>query len=97
MFIPIKAVSVLIAFAAVGFTSPTPELAPRAGITVSISSTSNFCMVVPNTPHTNIGVSEHPGGMTSYCSPGKIPSNFWTRPTFKRGTGVHGKAYVQRK
>jgi hypothetical protein len=26
-------------------------------------------MIMPRTPHTNIGDSEHPGGMKTYCSP----------------------------
>jgi hypothetical protein len=44
--------------------------------TVQITSGSDNCIVVPRTPHTDVGDSEHPGGMqvslSSYpltCSP----------------------------
>jgi hypothetical protein len=33
-------------------------------ITISIIG-----LIVPRDPHTNIGDSEHPGGMKTYCSP----------------------------
>ncbi|KAG8861679.1 hypothetical protein FRB96_002636 [Tulasnella sp. 330] len=70
------------------------------GNTVRINSSSDFCMIVPKNPHTNIGDSERPGGETSYCSKpgagqGKMPANFWTKVAYKKTTGVHGKPYVQ--
>ncbi|KAG9009468.1 hypothetical protein FRB93_005404 [Tulasnella sp. JGI-2019a] len=105
MFIPTKVMSVFLAFATVGFTSPTPgpELAvPSApDNTIKINSVTDFCMIVPREAHTNIGDSEHPGGMQSYCShptdasQGQMPNNFWIEPAMKIGEGVNGKTYVQ--
>lgn len=47
--------------------------------------------------HTDVGDSEHPGGMASYCSPGDIPSGFWTNVDFVTGTGANGGRYAQRE
>ena len=55
--------------------------------------------------HTNIGDSEHPGGMKTYCSPagryssqqGQLPVGFWTNVAFKSGTSSSGGRYAQRK
>jgi hypothetical protein len=51
-------------------------------------------------PHTNIGDSEHPGGMKSYCTAsahtssaqGTLPGNFWQsgKVALKSGTS-HGR------
>lgn len=54
-------------------------------------------------PHTNIGDSEYPGGMTTYCtaaaksnSQGEISSEFWVNVNYAEGYGVNGGRYVQR-
>jgi len=85
-----------------GIASPTEALAPRSAPsnTVRIRSASDYCMIVPKTPHTRIGDSEHPGGTTSYCSKpgsgqGHMPPNFWTHVHYKTGKGKRGKSYVQ--
>ncbi|KAG8921141.1 hypothetical protein FRC01_000394, partial [Tulasnella sp. 417] len=50
---------------------------------VQITSTTDYCMIVPKNKKTNIGDSEQPGGMTTYCSKptdpsqGTFASNFW--------------------
>ncbi|KAH8810508.1 hypothetical protein DL96DRAFT_1561737 [Flagelloscypha sp. PMI_526] len=73
---------------------------------VSITSTSNFCMIMPRTPHTNIGDSEHPGGMQTYCSrsgrfdpstQGELPDNFWKtgQVALKVGKGKNGGRIAQ--
>jgi len=51
-----------------------------------------------STPHTNIGDSEHPGGMKTSCSPagqyssqqGQLPPGFWRNVAFKTGKGKNG-------
>lgn len=62
-------------------------------------------MIMPRDPHTNIGDSEHPGGMKTYCSPagrydkplqGQLPADFWKNVEFKSGTSSHGARYAQR-
>ncbi|PFH49459.1 hypothetical protein AMATHDRAFT_63159 [Amanita thiersii Skay4041] len=70
---------------------------------VKITSATNHCLIVPKDAHTNIGDSEHPGGMTTYCtsqgrsSPeqGLLPDNFWSQVAYTTGTGVKGGKYVQ--
>ncbi|KAG9044680.1 hypothetical protein FS837_007727 [Tulasnella sp. UAMH 9824] len=68
---------------------------------VKITSTTDYCMIVPKNKHTNIGDSEHPGGMTTYCSKptdssqGKFASNFWSKVTLKQAKGKNGKDYIQ--
>ncbi|CAA7263268.1 unnamed protein product [Cyclocybe aegerita] len=64
--------------------------------TVLVNSADDYCLIVPKDPNTNIGDSEHPGGMTSYCSPsahsspdqGLLPSDFWKNVLFISGTGA---------
>ncbi|KZP28922.1 hypothetical protein FIBSPDRAFT_728527 [Athelia psychrophila] len=71
--------------------------------TVSITSATNFCMIMPRDPHTNIGDSEHTGGMKTYCSAagrtsstqGKFPDNFWSNVAYKTGKGKTGGKYAQ--
>ena len=54
-------------------------------------------------PHTNIGDSEHPGGMKTYCTPagrydsrqGQLPGDFWSNVEFKSGKGVNGGRYAK--
>jgi hypothetical protein len=53
--------------------SPSPvagaALEARAATdnTVYINSVTDHCMVLPRSKRTNIGDSEHPGGMRSFC------------------------------
>ncbi|KAJ3503041.1 hypothetical protein NLJ89_g8612 [Agrocybe chaxingu] len=64
--------------------------------TVVVNSADDYCLIVPKDPNTNIGDSEHPGGMTSYCSPsahsspdqGVLASDFWKNVQFTSGIGV---------
>lgn len=67
---------------------------------------TTFCsMIMPRTPHKNIGDSEHPGGMQSYCSSsahtsdsqGLLPDNFWRNVEFKAGNGSNGGKWAQRE
>ena len=61
-------------------------------------------MIVPKNKHTNVGDSEHPGGMKTFCSPsgrydksqGPLPADFWTNVKFKSGNGRNGGRYAQR-
>ena len=61
-------------------------------------------MIMPREPHTNVGDSEHPGGMKTYCSPagrydsqqGQLPADFWSNVEFKTGNGKNGGRYAQR-
>ncbi|KAH8810504.1 hypothetical protein DL96DRAFT_1627373 [Flagelloscypha sp. PMI_526] len=72
---------------------------------VYVTDASNFCMIMPRTPHTNVGDSEHPGGMQTYCSPsghfdasqGTLPGDFWKdgQVEFKVGNGKNGGRTVQ--
>ncbi|KAH8832181.1 hypothetical protein DL96DRAFT_1459642 [Flagelloscypha sp. PMI_526] len=73
---------------------------------VQITDASNFCMIMPREPHTNVGDSEHPGGMQTYCSPagrsdpsaqGELPGDFWKagEVEFKTGKGRNGGKTVQ--
>jgi hypothetical protein len=81
-------------------------LKPRAAAdnTVAITDATHYCMIVPRLPHTNVGDSEHPGGMTTYCSPegvydpsqGQFSADFWKNVEFKSGNGTKGGRYVQR-
>ncbi|KAG8903600.1 hypothetical protein FRB99_002951 [Tulasnella sp. 403] len=87
----------LIAVTAVAF--PMRRQAPNN--IVKITSATDYCMIMPSTPHTNIGDSEHPGGMQAFCSnptdptQGTLPPNFWSNVAFVTGTGASGKAYAQ--
>ncbi|KAG8949767.1 hypothetical protein FRC04_008307 [Tulasnella sp. 424] len=78
---------------------PTPRAA--ADNIVAINSESDYCMVFPNTPNTNIGDSEFPGGTQTFCtnptdpSQGTIPPGFFTNVAYVEGTGVSGQPYVQ--
>ncbi|KAJ7485915.1 hypothetical protein FB451DRAFT_1169136 [Mycena latifolia] len=70
---------------------------------VSITDEKKFCMIMPRSAHTNIGDSERPGGMKTYCSSegryssekGLLPDNFWSDVTFRTGTGKNGGKYAQ--
>ncbi|KAF7419260.1 hypothetical protein PC9H_001847 [Pleurotus ostreatus] len=77
--------------------------APSPDNTVYVTDANKFCMIVPREPHTNIGDSERPGGMKTYCSPagrydasqGTLPGNFWRNVEFKTGRGPNGGRYAQ--
>ncbi|CAE7200248.1 unnamed protein product [Rhizoctonia solani] len=71
--------------------------------TVYVTDANKYCIIVPRDAHTNIGDSEHPGGMKTYCSAngrydnsqGKLPDNFWSNIAFKSGTSSRGARYAQ--
>ncbi|KAG9006754.1 hypothetical protein FRB90_009764 [Tulasnella sp. 427] len=69
---------------------------------VYIADAQTFCMIMPRTAHTDIGVSETPGGMMTYCTKpysdkqGTIPQDFFRNVSFVQATGKSGKPYVQR-
>lgn len=69
---------------------------------MKVESESDYCMIMPRTPHTDIGDSEHPGGMQAYCSAsagerdaGSLPDNFWSKVDFQVGKGPNGGKYAQ--
>jgi len=70
---------------------------------VYVTDANTFCMIVPRDPHTDIGNSEHPGGMITYCSPngrysplqGELPQDFWRQVAFVSGGGIHGARFAQ--
>ncbi|KAJ7196957.1 hypothetical protein GGX14DRAFT_671385 [Mycena pura] len=70
---------------------------------VYVTDANKFCMIMPRDQHTNIGDSEQPGRMKTYCSPaghysslqGTLPANFWSNVAFKTGTGKNGQRYAQ--
>ncbi|KAG8899200.1 hypothetical protein FRB99_006874 [Tulasnella sp. 403] len=102
---PIRVAVIVFAIVANGvFATPVPEndLQPRVSPTnlVRINSSKDYCLIVPKNKHTNIGDSEHPGGMKTYCSKpsqgqGKLASNFWKNVSYKTGKGKKGKKWVQ--
>jgi len=70
---------------------------------VYITDSITFCMIMPRYAHTNIGDSEYPGGMKTYCSPagvysseqGQLPAQFWSNVAFTTGNGPSGRRYAQ--
>ncbi|KAF9266391.1 hypothetical protein L218DRAFT_921913 [Marasmius fiardii PR-910] len=70
---------------------------------VKLDSAENYCMIMPRDPYTNIGDSERPGGMVTYCSKaakyddsqGDIPDGFWTKSEFLIGSNKSGKRFAQ--
>ncbi|KAG9088362.1 hypothetical protein FS749_002224 [Ceratobasidium sp. UAMH 11750] len=98
---------VLTVLAACALGAPNGPLATRADPApdniVYVTDANKFCMIMPRNPHTNIGDSETPGGMKTYCSPnglynnaqGKLPANFWSNVEFKSGTSKRGARYAQ--
>jgi len=101
----VRALALLLSITALSVVANPVGLQSRAAPdnTVLVSSASNYCMIMPRDPHTNIGDSEHPGGMQSYCSAsartsstqGLLPANFWSNKAFKTGNGKTGKRYAQ--
>ncbi|KAJ6546353.1 hypothetical protein B0H10DRAFT_1326932 [Mycena sp. CBHHK59/15] len=89
------------------FSSPfgldTLQTRASADNVVFITDTQKFCMIMPRSPHTNIGDSERPGGTRTHCSrdahydaeQGDIPATFWSNVAFKKGTGQNGQRYIQ--
>lgn len=79
----------------------SPAVAPDN--TVVVDSAQKYCMIMPRDPHTDIGDSEHPGGMQSFCSAsakadsaqGLLPDNFWSNVEYKTGMGSSGGKWVQ--
>ncbi|KAG9119770.1 hypothetical protein FRC07_005039 [Ceratobasidium sp. 392] len=94
--------SVLLALSAASLAFATPlESRAEPAYTVKINGANDFCMIMPRKSGTTIGDSESSRGqMQSFCSnpssgQGKLPSNFWSKVTYKTGTGKNGKKYKQ--
>lgn len=102
--------TVLLALSAIPFAAASPGglgklLKARQAMdnTVHVTDANSFCMIMPRNPHTNIGDSEHAGGMKTYCSPagrsspqqGQLPPAFWRNVDFKSGKGKNGGRYKQ--
>ncbi|KAG9091170.1 hypothetical protein FRC07_011900, partial [Ceratobasidium sp. 392] len=76
---------------------------PAPDNVVYVTDAKKFCMIMPRYPKTNIGASEYPGGMKTYCSPdgrydykqGKFPTKFWSNVEFKSGKSKRGARYAQ--
>lgn len=100
----------LVALSVLPFTLSAPgtigsllEARQAADNIVYVTDANTFCMIMPRTAHTNIGDSEHPGGMQTYCSPagkyasqqGQLPANFWRNVAFTSGKGKNGGRYAQ--
>ena len=70
------------------------SLAAAPDNTVAIRSEADYCLVIPRQDHTNVGDSEHPGGMTVGCtnppddSVYRLPSNFWSSVTLVDAKGA---------
>jgi len=70
---------------------------------VMINASDSYCMIMPRNPHTNIGDSETPGGMQTFCSQaartsgqqGLLPSNFWSNVELQIGISSSGARFVQ--
>ncbi|TFK73258.1 hypothetical protein BDN72DRAFT_834915 [Pluteus cervinus] len=97
-------VTVLLLVASCVVASPTLLEARQAvDNIVYVTDDQNYCMIMPRDPHTNIGDSEHPGGMKTYCSPsgryssdqGQLPIDFWSSVSFKTGSGKNGGRFAQ--
>ncbi|KAJ3542375.1 hypothetical protein NMY22_g3530 [Coprinellus aureogranulatus] len=96
-------VSALVALSRAAPPSEHLEARQSADNIVYVTNKDAFCMIMPRDPHTNIGDSEHPGGMKTYCSPagkydssqGTLPANFWSNVEFKTGTSPRGARYAQ--
>ncbi|KAG8732081.1 hypothetical protein FRC12_019449, partial [Ceratobasidium sp. 428] len=60
-------------------------------------------MIMPRYAHTDIGASEYPGGMQTYCSPGgrfddsqgELPIDFWSNAEVSTAGGQNGARQVQ--
>jgi len=69
-----------------------------------ITDVNTFCMIMPRDAHTDIGDSEHPGGMQTYCSPngrydevlqGLLPADFWRNVELNTNPGINGARVAQ--
>ncbi|KAI0090948.1 hypothetical protein BDY19DRAFT_984033 [Irpex rosettiformis] len=95
--------SILAAYAAPPVENELEGRAAAVDNIVYVTDANKFCMIMPRDPHTNIGDSEHPGGMKTYCSPagrysskqGQLPGDFWKNVAFKTGKGKNGGRYAQ--
>ncbi|KAL0063426.1 hypothetical protein AAF712_009630 [Marasmius tenuissimus] len=84
--------------------SPSSTLHPRSpNNIVYVTNAEKYCLIVPKDAHTNIGASEYPGGMTTYCSKagkyddaqGTIPNGFWKNVDFQSGISSRGARFAQ--
>ncbi|EUC55074.1 cytochrome P450 family protein, partial [Rhizoctonia solani AG-3 Rhs1AP] len=62
------------------------------------------CMILPRYEHIDVGASEYPGGMKTFCSPngifdrnlqGENPQDFWSNVEMSTAPGVNGARRVQ--
>lgn len=58
-----------VVFTAVALLSTKLIAAQDPDNKVTINSAESYCVIMPRDPHTNIGDSEHPGGMQTYALP----------------------------
>ncbi|QRV96949.1 hypothetical protein RhiJN_24968 [Ceratobasidium sp. AG-Ba] len=85
------------------YAAPQPRADPNPQNIVYVTNASKYCMIMPRNAHTDIGDSEHPGGMKTYCSSagrysdsqGTLPDNFWSNVDFKTGTSDSGGRFAQ--
>lgn len=101
----ISILSTVAALAVSALAAPSNHFEARAAAdnTVYVTDASKYCMIMPRHAHTDIGDSEHPGGMKTYCSASghydpsqrTLPSDFWSNIAFKSGKGKNGKRLAQ--
>ncbi|KAF8960059.1 hypothetical protein BDZ97DRAFT_1835279, partial [Flammula alnicola] len=101
----ILCLSLLSAFATASPAVDVQELHSRQAVDniVYVTDANTFCMIMPRNPHTNIGDSEYPGGMKTYCSPagrysslqGQLPPDFWSNVQFQTGYSSRGARFAQ--
>ncbi|KAK7685305.1 hypothetical protein QCA50_011668 [Cerrena zonata] len=105
MFTRLSVLATLAGVLAVLATPSPMPLESRAAVDniVYVTSVDKHCMIMPRDPHTDIGDSEHPGGMKTYCTPagrydsqqGQLPADFWSNVEFKTGTSSSGGRFAQ--
>ncbi|KAG8910936.1 hypothetical protein FRC01_006033 [Tulasnella sp. 417] len=76
-------------------TARPTRRAPSADNLVLINSESDYCMVFPKFPGTDIGASEYPGGTQTFCTnptdpslQGTIPEGFFRNVAYEERTGA---------
>ncbi|CAE6401793.1 unnamed protein product [Rhizoctonia solani] len=100
------AVTTLLAFA--GTALAVPHLKNRQAANDNIVYITELvntdCMILPRYEHTDVGASEYPGGMKTFCSPngifdrnlqGENPQDFWSNVEMSTAPGVNGARRVQ--
>ncbi|KAK7044061.1 hypothetical protein VNI00_007776 [Paramarasmius palmivorus] len=103
VFLSLSVFSILSAIATPSGFGNTLEARQSADNIVYVTDANKYCMIMPRDAHTNIGDSEHPGGMMTYCSEagkydnsqGTIPNGFWKNVEFKSGISERGARFAQ--